>query len=88
MDRGPWHFGAESDGYATGDDLPFHVVALDFGAKHNILRNLVAVGCRVTVMPADGSADSVLEQSRTVFSSPTDLATRRRAPTRCRPSAV
>ncbi|MEC7674863.1 MAG: carbamoyl phosphate synthase small subunit, partial [Pseudomonadota bacterium] len=60
--EGPWHFGAESDGYATGDDLPFHVVALDFGAKHNILRNLVAVGCRVTVMPADSDADSVLGQ--------------------------
>ena len=60
--EGPWHFGAESDGYATGDDLPFHVVALDFGAKHNILRSLVAVGCRVTVMPADSDADSVLGQ--------------------------
>ena len=30
----------------------FHVVAYDFGIKHNILRRLVQVGCRVTVVPA------------------------------------
>lgn len=30
----------------------FHVVAYDFGAKHNILRLLAACGCRVTVVPA------------------------------------
>jgi len=39
----------------------FHVIAYDFGIKHNILRRLVQVGCRVTVVPALTSAEDVLE---------------------------
>ncbi|MDX2073975.1 MAG: glutamine-hydrolyzing carbamoyl-phosphate synthase small subunit [Alphaproteobacteria bacterium] len=38
----------------------FHVVAMDFGIKHNILRNLAEVGCRVTVVPAKTSAKEIL----------------------------
>ena len=38
----------------------YHVVAYDFGIKHNILRRLVQVGCRVTVVPALTSAEDVL----------------------------
>ncbi len=38
----------------------FHVVAYDFGIKRNILRRLVQVGCRVTVVPALTSAEDVL----------------------------
>jgi carbamoyl-phosphate synthase small subunit len=38
----------------------FHVVAMDFGMKWNILRCLVQVGCRVTVVPGTASADQVL----------------------------
>jgi carbamoyl-phosphate synthase small subunit len=38
----------------------FHVVAYDFGAKYNILRNLARTGCRVTVVPAQTSAEDVL----------------------------
>ena len=38
----------------------FHVVAYDFGIKHNILRRLVQSGCRVTVVPALTSAEDVL----------------------------
>jgi carbamoyl-phosphate synthase small subunit len=38
----------------------FHVVAYDFGIKRNILRLLVEQGCRVTVVPAETSADDVL----------------------------
>jgi carbamoyl-phosphate synthase small subunit len=38
----------------------FHVVAYDFGIKHNILRHLVQVGCRVTVVPALTSAEDGL----------------------------
>jgi carbamoyl-phosphate synthase small subunit len=41
-------------------DMPFHVVAYDFGAKHNILRMLVERGCRLTVVPAKATADEVL----------------------------
>lgn len=42
-------------------DLPYHVVAYDFGAKKNILRMLVARGCRLTVVPAQTSAEEVLK---------------------------
>ena len=38
-----------------------HVVAYDFGIKHNILRMLTREGCRVTVVPAETSAENVLE---------------------------
>jgi len=38
----------------------FHVVAYDFGLKHNSLRNLAALGCRVTVVPAHTSAEDVI----------------------------
>ena len=38
----------------------FHVVAYDFGIKRNILRRLVHVGCRVTVVPAGTTAEDVL----------------------------
>ncbi len=38
----------------------FHVVAVDYGAKRNILRCLAASGCRVTVVPADASAEDIL----------------------------
>jgi len=58
-----WHGGAWTlgQGYATGDDegRP-HVVALDFGAKDNIFRNLVHAGARVTVLPAQTALDDVL----------------------------
>ncbi|MEZ4369132.1 MAG: carbamoyl phosphate synthase small subunit [Kofleriaceae bacterium] len=37
-----------------------HVVAYDFGVKHNILRQLCDVGCRVTVVPATTPAEEVL----------------------------
>jgi carbamoyl-phosphate synthase small subunit len=38
----------------------FHVVALDYGIKYNILRLLEQAGCRVTVVPATTSADEIL----------------------------
>jgi carbamoyl-phosphate synthase small subunit len=39
----------------------YHVVAYDFGIKHNILRLLTNTGCRVTVVPATYTAEQVLE---------------------------
>lgn len=42
------------------NELPYHVVAYDFGAKRNILRMLVDRGCRLTVVPAETSAEEVL----------------------------
>ena len=41
-------------------ELSYHVVAYDFGAKRNILRMLVDRGCRLTVVPAETSAEEVL----------------------------
>ena len=38
----------------------FHVVAYDFGIKHNILRKLRGEGCKVTVVPAQTPAEDVL----------------------------
>lgn len=47
-------------GYARQDAPRFHVVAVDYGAKHNILRCLADAGCKVTVVPAQSSAEDVL----------------------------
>ena len=41
-------------------ELPYHVVAYDFGVKQNILRMLVARGCKLTVVPAKTPANEVL----------------------------
>ena len=37
-----------------------HIVAIDYGEKLNILRNLTSYGCKVTVVPAETSADDIL----------------------------
>ncbi len=41
-------------------DARWHVVVLDFGAKRNIVRQLIGVGCRVTVVPASTTASEIL----------------------------
>ena len=52
------------DGYGDqmhGDAEPkFHVVAIDYGAKQNILRCLAASGCKVTVVPATMTSEDIL----------------------------
>lgn len=56
--EGAWEWGK---GFATvPEDKPFRVVALDYGAKRNILRSLVAFGADVTVLPATATAEEVL----------------------------
>ncbi len=45
---------------AEADDQKLHVVAYDFGIKQNILRMLTREGCRVTVVPAQTTAEDVL----------------------------
>jgi len=57
-----WHSGmwALGRGYAAPGAARFHVVAYDFGVKYNILRLLVARGCRITVVPAQTPAAAVL----------------------------
>ena len=56
---GLWTLG---QGYATHAANPEgpHVVAIDYGLKRNILRNLVAAGARVTVVPATASFEDVM----------------------------
>nr|VFK26804.1 MAG: carbamoyl-phosphate synthase small subunit [Candidatus Kentron sp. MB]VFK35657.1 MAG: carbamoyl-phosphate synthase small subunit [Candidatus Kentron sp. MB]VFK77459.1 MAG: carbamoyl-phosphate synthase small subunit [Candidatus Kentron sp. MB] len=60
----PWEQGCWnlSDGFekVTHTEHPWHVVAYDFGIKHNILRLLVSHGCRVTVAPAQTPVEEVL----------------------------
>jgi carbamoyl-phosphate synthase small subunit len=46
-------------GYTQVDAPRFHVVAYDFGVKSNILRMLAARGCKLTVVPAQTSAQAV-----------------------------
>ncbi len=48
------------DGYGRQTAPKHHVVAVDYGAKRNILRCLAAAGCRVTVVPATASAEDIL----------------------------
>jgi len=50
-----------------------HVVAYDYGIKHNILRMLSREGCRVTVVPAQTSAEDVLSLNRMASFSRTAL---------------
>jgi carbamoyl-phosphate synthase small subunit len=54
---GVWKLGR---GHGQPDAPRFHVVAFDYGVKHNILRMLAERGCRITVLPAQASADEAL----------------------------
>jgi carbamoyl-phosphate synthase small subunit len=56
---GSWQLG---EGFAEPaiEDMPWHVVAYDFGVKRNILRMLADRGCRITVVPAQTPAAEVL----------------------------
>jgi carbamoyl-phosphate synthase small subunit len=47
-------------GYGTVEEPQFHIVAIDYGAKRNILRSLAAEGARVTVVPASATAADVM----------------------------
>ena len=48
---------------ATNRTSASHVVAIDYGLKRNILRNLVAAGARVTVVPATATFDEVMRHA-------------------------
>ena len=52
-----WALGS---GYGTQRVAKYHVVAFDFGVKRNILRMLAARGCRITVVPAQTTAQEAL----------------------------
>lgn len=56
---GAWALGVGYHIEAARADAP-HVVALDFGAKNNIFRNLVKAGAHVTVLPANASYEDIM----------------------------
>jgi carbamoyl-phosphate synthase small subunit len=51
-----------NQGYGRQEHPEFHVVAVDYGLKRNILRCLASAGCRVTVVPATATAADILER--------------------------
>ena len=51
------------EGYGKLDKPLRHVVAMDFGAKRNILRCLASTGCKVTVVPGNTSAEDILKHN-------------------------
>lgn len=59
--QGPWVWNEGYDDLSEGE-AKYHIVALDFGVKRNILRLFAGLGCKVTVMPATSSAEEVLAQ--------------------------
>jgi carbamoyl-phosphate synthase small subunit len=56
-DETRWAFG---EGYKALANPEFHVVAIDYGLKRNILRCLASAGCKVTVVPATTKAADIL----------------------------
>jgi len=56
-DETPWRWG---EGFGHQQHARFHVVAIDYGIKRNILRLLAGTGCKVTVVPAQTAADEIL----------------------------
>ncbi|MDO9414361.1 MAG: glutamine-hydrolyzing carbamoyl-phosphate synthase small subunit [Pseudolabrys sp.] len=56
-DETEWVWG---EGYGRQDKPEFHVVAIDYGIKRNILRLLASAGCKVTVVPATTSAEDIM----------------------------
>ncbi|WP_027601362.1 MULTISPECIES: glutamine-hydrolyzing carbamoyl-phosphate synthase small subunit [Pseudomonas] len=57
---GVWSLETDSHAEIPAKQLPYHVVAFDYGVKLNILRMLVARGCRITVLPAQTPASEAL----------------------------
>ena len=49
-----------NQGFARNETPEFHVVAIDYGLKRNILRCLASAGCKVTVVPATAKAEDIL----------------------------
>lgn len=55
------HPNVRPDAIADASAARYHIVAYDFGLKHNSLRNMAALGCKVTVVPALTSAEDAME---------------------------
>ena len=50
------------EGYGKNIKKKFHVIAIDYGAKNNILRNLASLECKITVVPAKTSAEDLFKK--------------------------
>jgi carbamoyl-phosphate synthase small subunit len=59
-DEKRWAWGI---GHVSNTTPEFHVVAIDYGLKRNILRCLASAGARITVLPATATADDVLSHN-------------------------
>ena len=59
-DESLWTLG---EGYGKQENPTYKVVAMDFGAKRNILRCLADAGCNVTVVPANASYDDIMSHN-------------------------
>jgi carbamoyl-phosphate synthase small subunit len=58
--RYPEGHGDRAEGHGDRAEGRYHVVAVDYGIKRNILRSLVSLGVRLTVVPARTPADEIL----------------------------
>jgi len=58
-DEGCWSL---KDGFSKPEEPEFHIVAVDYGIKRNILRCLATTGARITVVPATTSAEDILSR--------------------------
>ena len=56
-DQTPWSW---PQGFGTVENPEFHIVAVDFGAKRNILRQLAEQGAKVTVVPATATTKDIM----------------------------
>jgi carbamoyl-phosphate synthase small subunit len=56
-DETPWVWG---EGYGERSEENYHVVAVDYGIKRNILRLLAGLGARLTILPATATAADIL----------------------------
>jgi len=59
-DQRAWNW---EEGFTIQNKPDFHVVAIDYGIKRNILRCLASAGCRVTVVRGDTPAEEILERN-------------------------
>lgn len=57
-----WVFNGTKNRDFHGDDK-YHIVAMDFGIKHNILRILRTLDCRITIVPANTTAEEILAKN-------------------------
>jgi len=59
-EESPWSW---PDGYGRFGTPKYEVVLVDYGVKRNILRALAGIGARVTVVPADTTAEAILRRA-------------------------